>query len=223
MYKPNILIVGASGTGKSASLRKLPTDRSVHIIDTELKGFPIKSSFPVVKHVERPQDFRLKIKESCDDPKCRVIIIDSLTKQLENWLNFCRGAFKNYDIWTQYNQGIKSYIDAFKSQDKIIVVTAIDDFVETMSDTGTSVKVRRASTLAGKEWEGKLEKDFLVCLYTDVKKEGEKTTGNIKMQYRFLTNTDGVCSAKSPLGMFNNLFIDNDLAVVIDAVNKYNS
>lgn len=39
--------------------------------------------------------------------------------------------------------------------------------------------------------------------------------------YKFLTQNDGDHIAKSPLGMFTDLFIDNDLALVKQAVDSY--
>jgi hypothetical protein len=40
-------------------------------------------------------------------------------------------------------------------------------------------------------------------------------------QFKFLTQNDGVHLAKSPLGMFDDRFIDNDLRVVLDQMRDY--
>lgn len=42
------------------------------------------------------------------------------------------------------------------------------------------------------------------------------------MSYKFLTNTDGEHVAKTPLGMFENAKIDNDLAEIIKTIDAYN-
>ena len=44
-----------------------------------------------------------------------------------------------------------------------------------------------------------------------------------KMEYKLLTNTDGKRVAKTPLGMFNELLIDNDLADIIKIIDDYNN
>ena len=44
-----------------------------------------------------------------------------------------------------------------------------------------------------------------------------------KMEYKFVTNNDGECVAKSPFGMFEDLLIDNDLNEIIKAIDKYNN
>lgn len=40
--------------------------------------------------------------------------------------------------------------------------------------------------------------------------------------YKFMTNSDGTCTAKSPMGLFEELYIDNDLNFVINSIKKYN-
>lgn len=44
-----------------------------------------------------------------------------------------------------------------------------------------------------------------------------------KAKKEFVTNYDGVFTAKSPFGMFADLYIPNDLGYVLDRVNEYNS
>lgn len=43
-----------------------------------------------------------------------------------------------------------------------------------------------------------------------------------KMEYKFLTNTDGECVAKTPMGMFPDMLVDNDLAEIIKVIDSYN-
>lgn len=45
---------------------------------------------------------------------------------------------------------------------------------------------------------------------------------NREMEYKFMTNSDGSNTAKTPMGCFNSLLIDNDLQYVIDKINEYN-
>jgi len=43
-----------------------------------------------------------------------------------------------------------------------------------------------------------------------------------KMQYKLITNNDGKCLAKTPMGMFEDLEIDNDLNQILEAIKQYN-
>ena len=43
-----------------------------------------------------------------------------------------------------------------------------------------------------------------------------------RMQYKLITNSDGTCIAKTSLGMFEEMEIDNDLAEIIKVIDAYN-
>ena len=49
------------------------------------------------------------------------------------------------------------------------------------------------------------------------------TDGGMKVVKQFVTNFDGQYPAKSPIGMFNSLYVPNDLGFVLNAVTKYES
>lgn len=63
-----------------------------------------------------------------------------------------------------------------------------------------------------------LEGLFSVILYTNVSKGADN-----KIKYEFVTNNDGTKPAKSPVGMFTELYIPNDLGFVAEQIDKYNS
>lgn len=63
-----------------------------------------------------------------------------------------------------------------------------------------------------------LEGLFTYLFFTKVV-EGD----NGKLEYKFVTNNDGECIAKTPMGMFEDLLIDNDLANVIKVIDDYNN
>lgn len=62
-----------------------------------------------------------------------------------------------------------------------------------------------------------LEGLFTVVLYTKVSKGNDN-----KIKYEFVTNNDTQYPAKSSVGMFNELYIPNDLGYVLDKINEYN-
>jgi hypothetical protein len=61
-----------------------------------------------------------------------------------------------------------------------------------------------------------LESMSSVVLFTEVKVDGKG-----KNEYMFQTQTDGVSTAKSPEGMFEDFLIPNDLLEIKNAMNKY--
>lgn len=47
--------------------------------------------------------------------------------------------------------------------------------------------------------------------------------GEEGIEYKFLTNTDMEHVAKTPMGMFDELWIDNDLNEIIKVIDNYNN
>ena len=78
------------------------------------------------------------------------------------------------------------------------------------------MNMKKSLTRSFKEWEGKIEKEFTVVLFTDVKQEKGKDP-----EYRFITNNDGTNSAKSPPDLFGKQYIPNDINFVIGEMKKY--
>ena len=62
-----------------------------------------------------------------------------------------------------------------------------------------------------------LEGLFTVILYTKVSKGADN-----KISYQFVTNNDGEYPAKSPINLFPELYIPNDLGLVAEMIDKYN-
>lgn len=63
-----------------------------------------------------------------------------------------------------------------------------------------------------------LEGLFTYVLFTKV----VRNDATDSIEYKFLTNSDGTCTAKTPMGLFNDKLIDNDLNLVINAIKEYN-
>lgn len=78
--------------------------------------------------------------------------------------------------------------------------------------------VRKMKTI-GRMVDEKLTMEglFTVVLFTDIR-TNEKTD---KPEFGFITHSDGSTTAKSPEGMFNDDFIENDLGKVSAAIDEY--
>lgn len=63
-----------------------------------------------------------------------------------------------------------------------------------------------------------LEGLFTYVLYTVIGKNDDEG-----IAYKFMTNSDGTNTAKSPFGCFEDLYIDNDLEYVIEKIREYNA
>ena len=105
-------------------------------------------------------------------------------------------------------------LDSIKNDKATIIFTAVDDIVKIPQITGGESSHRRVK-VQGKVHEGCIEKEFLLVLFTEVRREKDS------IEYCFQTNSDGITSAKTPLGMFKDLYIPNDLNTVINSLKEY--
>ena len=212
MNKPIIGIVGGSGTGKSTSLRRLPANKTT-IIDLERKGFPFKEAkkFDIIS-VDKIPDVNPAIEKAIKNSE--IVVFESFTKYCEQLYSYACKMYKGYDVWSYYNKQIRDLLDKVKNEKAIFIFTAIDEIVRVTQPTGGEYNTRRIK-VQGKQHEGCIEKELLMVLFTEVRK------GENSIDYCFQTNSDGVTSAKTPLGMFDDLYIPNDLNEVIKACNAY--
>ncbi len=210
-----ILVIGPSGQGKSSSIRNLPVDKTL-IINCERKFLPFQDA---LKFKQKEPDNAVVCESDFNaalaNKDVEIIVEDSLTKYIELVLQQSKTINKGYDIYNFLNDKITQHLEKHKkNNDKFVVMTAIDERVEFMKDSGSAFHSRRC-WCAGKQWEGKIEKEFTIVLFTDIKAEKGKDS-----EYRFITNNDGTHSAKSPKGMFD-LYIPNDLNLVINRIKEF--
>lgn len=220
-YKPNILIVGDSGTGKSSSYESLPQDGTTAIVETELKALPFKNKFPKIKYVEDKDSFEKAVNDFKADPEVKVIVIDSITKHIDRCLQHCRTCYKNFDIWTAYGRLGFQLMNLLHSKDKIIVAISLAELVEEESnETGVIAKTyrRMAATLMGKELQGKIDKEFTIVCHTKLSRNKAGL-----MDFQFLVKPDGLTTAKTPKSMFTdkpNGLISNDVSLILKELSK---
>ena len=208
--KPNIIIVGPSGSGKSTSLSSL-NPKTTAILNTERKQLPFKNAKEFMNvPIKSVSEFHSALDKAMESDKIKTIVIESFTSLIEIIFREADIRYKGFDVWSYYNKEIDKILDKSKNSDKYVVFTAIDSVYD--GDNGVE---ERYVAVDGNRWKKRVEKEFVVCLFTDTRK-----TDN-EVSYRFRTNTTGRDSAKSPMGMFESLHIDNCLKEVVDKCEEY--
>ena len=218
--KPNIFICGSSGSGKSTSLENLDPGKTI-ILNTEQKQLPFRGAnkFKKQKFIKDLDEFKLWFKRALDSEEAEVIVIESFTSLCEMIRVSARIKHSGWDAWssqnikeqfTGYNDEVGMVLRQSKGTDKYVIFTGIDD------ELSEGRVLERWIKVDGNEWKRKVEKEFVIVLFTDTSERKEDRTVN----YRFLTNSDGICSAKSPKGMFP-VSIPNDLSEVIKSCEEY--
>lgn len=206
------LILGPSGSGKSTSLRNLNCESTYifGILDKPLpfRGYRKKYSSEK-KNYHVSDDYRtlLSYIKAINErrPDITTLVIDDFQYLLAHeFMN--RVSERGYDKYSELALHAWSVIKALtETRDDLhcFVLTHSD------ADQNGNMKIKTI----GKLLEDKiaLEGMFTCCLFSMV----------VDGEYKFLTNSDGIHLSKSPLGLFETLYIDNDLQYVKEKMNDY--
>jgi hypothetical protein len=206
-------LVGMPGKGKTTSFRNLGSDTVMYV--TEHKWLPFKDNGIKVIVVNNSDDLITKLKKFAqkDYPQIQNIVLDSFTDFSDMLLSECRTKHKGFDVYSAYNAKIFELFRALQSiENKFIFVTAHPEILQD-SEGNTIYRIG----VKGKEFEGKVER-FATCVFTA---ETKRKTNGKGVDYYLLTNDDGRFTAKTPMGMFDELYIDNDISQIIEVYKKF--
>lgn len=195
-----VLILGESGSGKSASLRNFTPDQ-VGIFNVGGKPLPFRSK---LKKVDTDSYKTIMGGLSC--MKTPSAVIDDAQYLMANeFMRRCKevGFQKFTDMATSYWQLVQYVIKELPADRVVYFLSHIE------RDNNGNEKCKTI----GKMLDEKItvEGMFTVVLKTHVQ-DG---------RYTFVTQTNGMDTVKSPMGMFDQLEIDNDLAMVDKTIREY--
>lgn len=228
MAAETIAIVGESGTGKSTSLRNLDP-KETFIISTTGKPLPFrgyKKKYVPLKiegknvsgnyYVSSKWDQILKILQIIDKmmPHIKQVIVDDFQYVLS--YEFVDRAtevgYTKFSELAQHAMEILRYSEKMREDCKMIFLTHSENVGDVMNP---KYVIKTVGKLLSEKVT--LEGLFTYIFFTKVS-EGDDG----RMQYKLITNSDGTCIAKTSLGMFEELEIDNDLAEIIKVIDTYN-
>lgn len=226
MAAETLLILGDSGCGKSSSLRNL-NPKETFIISTTSKPLPwrgwkkmytkfdpktnpegnwyqtSKSSniLAIIKYINGK---RAEIKNIIIDDVQYTMSFEYMDRRKET------GYQKFSDIGGDFTDLLRS-ADMLRDGMKLI-------FTGHAENVGDAVNPHWTLKTIGKMVAEKITPEglFTYVFYAMAQPSDDA------MEYKFLTNTDGEHVAKTPLGMFTDRLIDNDLAEIIKIIDAYN-
>lgn len=205
------LIIGESGTGKSASLRNLnPSD--VLLIQAVNKPLPFKALgwkhlAPGVAGSIFVSDDSHKIVDAMKRTSKEIIVVDDFQYVMAN--EFMRrvtdveignAAFAKYNEIARHAWDVLTAAASLPEHKRVYLLshTSTDDFGKTKIKT------------IGKLLDEKIVLEGLVSIVL--------RTAVINEQYLFSTKNNGADTVKSPIGLFEDQQIPNDLAAVDAAI-----
>lgn len=195
-----VLILGESGTGKSASMRNFNADE-IGVINVENKPLPFQSDIKTFN-----SDNYGKIKSVLMTAQAPSIVIDDSQYLMAN--EFMRKAqevgFQKFtDIGRNFWDLVNTVIYEVPNNKIVYFMHHIEK-----SESG-NIKAKTVGRMLDEKitFEGM----FSIVLRTHV----------VDGQYRFLTKNNGQDTVKTPIGMFEEEAIDNDLKVVDERIREF--
>lgn len=223
-------IVGESGSGKSTSLRNLDPNKTF-IINVAGKNLPFKNYKKFYKRlIQDPttKEFTGNLYNTSNVdkigqilkvinvkmPQIKQVIIDD-SQYLMAFEAMDRASEKGYEKFTQMAQHFYSVLKEGMSMREDLKVFILAHSENTGDILNPSFKIK---TL------GKMIDNMITVegLFTYVLFTAKAVNDDGIMEYKFITNSNGTNTAKTPMGCFDTLLIDNDLQYVFDKIDEYN-
>lgn len=199
-----VLIMGESGSGKSASLRNFAPNE-ISVFNVTSKPLPFKQGKTKIPKIDNAT--YTDIANALAKPNKRAYMIDD-AGYLLSFEMFKRANETGYGKFTDMAKNFFDMLDFINTQlpsDIIVYITMHTEDDSEMHKT-------KAKTI-GKMIDQNLN---LEGLFTIVLRAMQTEDG-----YKFITRDDRVSTAKSPMGMFENDTIDNDLKEVDRIIREY--
>lgn len=210
-----VLVVGKSGRGKSTALRNLPPEETF-LVNVLSKPLPFLGGSKLYKEGKNmlishnASEIRQMMRNVGGEESANYIVIDDIL----------------YVMAAEFMQKIQ-----IKGFDKFsTMANNIYEIIKLAGELRPTLKVfincheEETPTERKSRWFGKLIEEKIVpeamstiVLFADV-----AISGDSEPIYYFQTQSDGICAAKSPMGMFP-LTIPNDLMLVAQRIDEYYS
>ena len=205
-----VLILGESGVGKSTSLRDLDIDSCV-IVQPIKKPLPFRNQFKYMTKeggqilASDNAETICRLMDKASKAGKKQIIIDDFQYIMANEF-MRRSKEKSYDKFNDIGFNAWSIINKAQELDGDCRVYFL---AHTETDMSGKVKIKTIGKMLDEKIT--LEGMFTIVLGANV------NDGN----YHFTTQNNGNNTVKSPMGMFEEMTIDNNLKMVDDTIAEY--
>lgn len=195
-----VLLLGESGSGKSASLRNFGPEE-VGIFNVASKPLPFRKKLKVANNATYNM-----ITKSLSVPSLKTYVIDD-SQYLLAFEFFDRAKETGYQKFTDIALNFRNLIQFVITQTPPDVIVYFLHHLERSDDGHTKAKT------IGKMLDEKLTVEGLFSIVLMAQTDGK--------DHWFLTQNDGYNTVKAPMEMFADAKIDNDLKMVDQTIRSY--
>lgn len=195
-----VLILGESGSGKTASLRNFEVD-DIGLFNVANKPLPFRKQLPKYN----TSDYKKIMGGMLKSDKMSFVIDDS--QYLMAFQMFAKARETGYGKFTDIALDFKNLIDF------IIYKLPDDKIVYLLHHTETTETGKTKAKTSGKMIDNQLTLEGLFSIVLLAVADGT--------DHKFITQSDGTTTCKSPMEMFKKLEIENDLSIVDKTIREY--
>ena len=195
-----VMIMGESGSGKSCSLRNFDPNE-VGIFNVASKPLPFRKKMWMLNDSKYQEIMAVLVQN-----KSKCYVIDD-AQYLMAFSLFDRANEVGYKKFTDVA------VDFYNLVQTVIKLTSDDTIVYFLQHIERDDAGRIKAKTAGKMLDNQLTLEGLFSIVLLCEAKGE--------EHYFITQSDGTNTAKSPMGLFDTVKIDNDLKLVDDTIRKY--
>lgn len=199
-----VLIMGESGSGKSASLRNFAPNE-ISVFNVTNKPLPFKQGKTKIPKIDNAT--YADIANALANPNKRAYVIDD-AGYLLSFEMFKRANETGYSKFTDMAKNFFDMLDFINTKLPNDIIVYITMHTEDDSEMHR-VKVKTIGKMLDQNL--KIEGLFSIVLRAVQTEDG----------YKFVTRDDMVSTAKSPIGMWEEDMIDNDLKAVDTTIREY--
>lgn len=218
-------IIGDTGTGKSTSIRTLDPKKTVIISILRNKPLPFEGSSKMYNDENKNlfhtnnygalKNLLENINKSA--PHIEVVVIDDM-RHLMTAEFFNRALETGYTKFTQMAKNFQSMLELIQELRSDLIIYGMFHDEDVYNDKIlVTKKIKLPGQLIEKEYAPLEVMSIALWCKPEITKD--------KVNYRFITNrtiVDGIeIPAKSPMGLFSELFIPNDLQIITDRIKEY--
>lgn len=203
-----VLIIGGSGKGKSASLRNFK-DNDIFLINVLGKSLPFRDALKLKLTTDDYGTIRAKMLAATQNG-INTIVIDDSGYLITNKFMKNQGTKKGNAVFEFYSQLAFDFWDLIEFTKSQLPNNVVVYFImhEDVDDVG-NVKPKTIGRMLN---EKVCVEGMFTIVLSAIKNE---------KKYLFRTQSNGLDIAKTPIGLFDDEEIDNDLAMVNSKIREY--
>lgn len=227
-------IAGLQGTGKTTSLRNLPSEETF-IVKPNNKPLPWRgwmSKYSLLSK-DNPKGNMIECSLLKDEgskkglgsiikyvndkrPEIKYLVVEDMTHFFN--ARTLGTSFVQNTSWSKWNHfGVDTFNAMFGHELREDLVLVFIFHVEPSTSRDMNLKIKTPGNMLDREVD--IPSRFTYFLHTKVLETDE---GDPEDRYRFVTNNDGYHPSKTPMGLYNELYIPNDIFEVVKKIEEYN-